>query len=303
MDYEQHLLYKIAYYYYFENLTQQHIADMLSISRIKVIRGLELARKTGIIQFKLRETPDFNADIEKALKEQFHLKDVFVVPNPPSEDRTNANVAQAAALYINDRIKPGDYLNIGYGDTARQVLNSLATMAEEPISCVSLTGGVEYYLPDNRSHAFYANLHLIPAPLLASSTEMAEAIRKEESIHQVFQMAPLSCLSVVGIGGMHETSTIFYSGTLNKNEMTYLRMRGAVGDILSHFFDKDGTLIDSVVEERLISTPLHSLKTLPNVVGVAAGKNKVKAIRATLIGEYLDVLITDTNTAKLLLEE
>jgi lsr operon transcriptional repressor len=303
MNYEENLLFKIAYYYYFEGLTQQSIADLLSISRIRVLRGLEKARDTGIIQFKMRKDPSFNIEFEQKLKERFKLKDVFVAPDAPTKEGANANVAKAAALYINDRLKNGDHINVGYGNTSRHLLNSLATMVETPISCISLTGGVSCYLPDTRSQKFNVNLNLIPAPLLASSAKMAEAIRNEDSVVEIFRMAPLATLTVVGIGGLHEESTIFSTGILGKNDMTYLKMKGAVGDILSHFLDKDGNPVPSSVEERLISISLDKLKEFQNVVGVAAGENKVPAIKSALRGQYINVLITDTTTARLLLED
>lgn len=303
VDYEETIKFKVAYYYYFENMTQQGIADLLSISRIRVLKLLENARQTGIIQFKLRENPSFHIELEKELKETYALNDVFVVPNAPSEERKNANVAKAAALYINDRLKGDDHINVGYGDTSKHLLNNLATMAERPISCISLTGGVSYYLPDTRPHVFNANLHLIPAPLMASSLEMAKAIRQEESVNEIFRMAPLAQMTVIGIGGISEKSTIFTTGTLSKNDMLFLKMQGAVGDILSHFLDADGNLVESGIEDRLISTPLESLKQLKNVIGVASGDAKVQAIRAALKGKFLNVLITDARTAKMILED
>ena len=54
MNYEESLMVKTAWYYYFENMTQQAIADRLSISRMRVIKLLEAARQTGVIQFRLR---------------------------------------------------------------------------------------------------------------------------------------------------------------------------------------------------------------------------------------------------------
>lgn len=302
MDYEQSLLFKIAYYYYFEEMTQQKIADRLSISRIRVLKLLDKARQNGIIQFKLKENPEFHINYEKKLMERFMLTDAFVVPDPTTPATRNTNIAKGAALYINDRIKPEQMINVGYGDTSKHLLNNLATMVEGPINCISLTGGVSYYLPEPRPHVFNANLHLIPAPLLASSVEMAKAMRNEHSIVEIFRMAPLSSMTVIGIGGMHEKSTIFNTGTLTKHDMMYLKMQGAVGDMLSHFIDKDGNPVPSAIEERLISTPLETLKNLKNVIGVAAGETKVEAIRAVLRGGYLNVLITDASTAKQILE-
>ena len=44
MDYEEALMAKAAWYYYFENLTQQQISDRIGISRLRVVRLLEKAR-------------------------------------------------------------------------------------------------------------------------------------------------------------------------------------------------------------------------------------------------------------------
>ncbi len=302
MNYEESLMIKTAWYYYFENMTQQHISDVMGISRLRVIKLLEKARETGIIQFKLRQDGVDRIQLEKELMEKYKLKDVFVVPAMPGRTEVNENIAKAAALYVSDRLNDNSFINIGYGDTPSRVLNNLATMAQQPISCVSLTGGVNYYLPDTRSNVFNAKLYLMPAPLLASSREMADAMRQEAQVQEITRMVRLSSISVVGIGSMHESATIIRSGILSKNDFLYLSMKGAAGDILSHFVDKDGALIESPVEDRLISTSLNTLKELQNVIGVAAGEAKIDAIRAVLRGQYLDVFITDEPTAAILMQ-
>lgn len=301
MDYEESLMIKISWYYYFENMTQQSVADTLGISRMRVIKLLEKARQTGIIQFRLRKDGETRMKLERGLMEEYKLQDAFIVPSSLSKGQVNAGIAEAASMYITERLTENSFINMGYGDTPSRILNNLATMAERPITCVSLTGGVSYYLPDTRSNVFNAKLHLIPTPLLASSKEMADAMRHEASVTEISRMISLAQLTVVGIGAMHESATIFKSGILNRNDFLYLQMQGAVGDLLSHFIDRDGNLIDTPLEGRLISTSLNKLKALQNVIGVAAGDVKVSAIRAALRGGYLDVLITDDNTAAKLL--
>lgn len=300
MDYTDVLMTKVAWYYYLEDMTQQKISELLGIPRIRVIRLLEKARQTGIIQFQVRQDRAARMGVERALINQYGLKDAFVVPNAPDVAGTNESIAKAAAMYLSNRINEHDMINIGYGDTPSRVLNHLATTTEHPISCISLTGGVSYYLPNTQSNVFNAKLHLLPLPLLASSKEMAAAMHKESSVREIFRMIRLSRMSVVGIGAMNEDATILKSGILSKNDFLYLQMQGAVGDILSHFIDKGGQPVGAGVEDRLISTPLDVLKGLENVVGVAAGVHKVAAIRAVLEGQYLDVLVTDEQTAEAL---
>ena len=302
MDYEEMLMIKAAWYYYFEGITQQQAAELMGVTRLRVMKLLEKARHTGIIQFRLCKDGERHMKLEKALIENYQLKDAFVVPAAIDKTMTNAGLAEAASMYISERLTRDSVINMGYGNTPSRILNNLATVAEHTLSCVSLTGGVSYYLPDTRSNVFNAKLHLIPAPILASSKEMAEAMRQEVSVSEISRMIPLSHLSVVGIGAMHESATIFKSGTLNHNDFQYLKMRGAAGDLLSHFIDENGELIETPLEERLISTSLFTLKSLQNVIGVAAGESKVDAIRAALRGQYLDVLITDDHTASCLVE-
>jgi DNA-binding transcriptional regulator LsrR (DeoR family) len=79
-------------------------------------------------------------------------------------------------------------------------------------------------------------------------------------------------------------------------------MNCAVGDILSQFYDKNGNIVECDLHERLVTTKLNVLKTYSNVIGVAVGESKVDAIHAALLGGYLDVLVTDEDTAQLLAE-
>ncbi len=303
MNYEDSLIIKTAWYYYIENMTQQKISEKLGISRMKVIKLLEKARQDGVIQFQISQERSRHLKVEQELIRRWNLKDAFVVPSEPGSPSINDTIAKAAAMYISDRITENTYVNIGYGDTLGRVINHLATITEAPLSAVSLTGGVSYYLPNTFSSKFNAKLFLYPAPLVVSTKELCSAMQNEPSVQEISRMVNLASMTVVGIGGIREDATIIKNGIFTKNDFLYLAMQGAVGDILSHFIDQDGNPIHTDIEDRLLSTSLATLRTLPNVIGVAAGDSKVKAIRASLKGGYLNVLITDEQTALNLMEE
>lgn len=296
-SYEDKLLTKVAWYYYIEGYTQQEIGEYLSIPRLRVNRLLDKARKAGIIQFSVREGDSKRMIVERELITQFGLKDAFVVPSPLNEQDINESVAQAAAMYIHERLEKTGYINMGYGDTSSRILNHLANICEFPVNVVSLTGGVNYYLPNTRSSIFNAKLYLTPAPLLMASEDIVKAMEQEPSVKQIRHMATLAQMSIVGIGGVDSNATLLTNGTLNHSDVLLLSMQGAVGDMLCHFIDKDGNVIQSSLERRLMSTPLEQLKEMNNSIGVAGGSTKSEAILAALKGNYLDVLITDEATA------
>ena len=304
MDFEEELMVKAAWLYFLEKKTQQQIAGMLGVSRMKVIRLLDKAKQTGVIKITMREDNVRRIKMERQTIEAYNLKDAFIIP--ASQDMAiseiNNTVADAAAMYIESHISPDSFLNIRYGDTMGKTLNNLARNAKNPISCISLTGGVSIYLPNTQSSIFNARLFLIPAPLVVSSKEMVGAITAEHSVREIMRMAPLASFTVIGIGAMNDEATILKAGALSKNDFLYLKMHGAVGDILCHFFDKQGNVLASPLEERLVTTPLDILKSLTNVTAVAAGKNKREAIKGALALGYIDILITDEDTAQWLID-
>jgi DNA-binding transcriptional regulator LsrR (DeoR family) len=300
MDFEEELLTRAAWYYFMGKKTQQEISVLLGVSRMRVIRLLEKASATGLVQFKLRENSARRMSIEKRLIERYGLKDAFVIPTAPDMAAGGVNdaIAEAAAMYIANRMRPDAFINIGYGDTTGKTLNNLAKIAEKPISCISLTGGVSIYLPNARSNVFNARLFLIPAPLIVSSKETMYAVMNEPQVKDIFQMIGMASFTIVGIGGMNDEATILKTGVLSLNDFWQLKMQGAVGDILCHYFDKDGNTLATPFEDRLISTPLSRIRALPNVIGVAAGMEKLAAIRGCLSYGYISTLITNEDTGK-----
>ncbi|WP_455136087.1 sugar-binding transcriptional regulator [Thermophilibacter sp.] len=300
-DEEYPLILKAAWYYYMEDYTQQQISQMLGVSRAKVIRLLEEARAEGVIQFIFRAEDSSRMQIERGLIERFGLDDAYVIPTPGTSSDLSDSLARAAAMYVSDHLRADGYLNIGYGDTMSLVLNHLAVGRSGSLNVVSLTGGVSYYLPKISSEIFGMRLYLTPAPLVVSSRDLRDALLEEQSIRDVYRMTEHADMSLVGIGGAEDNATVLRNGILSKTELALLKMQGAVGDILTHFVDAHGQPIDTTIENRIVSTSLEDLRAMRNVVGVAAGPEKVAAIHAVLVAGYLNVLITDGETARSLL--
>ena len=299
--FEEDLMSKIAWYYYIDNLTQQQIADQVGIPRLRVIKLLEKARQYGIIQFKIAEN-NAHVAMENAIAKRFGIKDVFIVPSATGMENRNEALAQAAAIYIANRLSDNAFINMGYGDTTCRVLNHLANNSSTRISVVSLTGGVSYYLPNTFSHVFNARLYLTPAPFVMSTKEMVEAINNEPAVREIAEMVPLSAMTIIGIGGMDENATTVRTGMVTAKDLRYLAMQGAVGDVLCHFLDINGDPVESPIDDRLITTPLETLAKQNNVIGVAGGENKVNAIIGALNANILDILITDQDTAELIIK-
>jgi DNA-binding transcriptional regulator LsrR (DeoR family) len=86
------------------------------------------------------------------------------------------------------------------------------------------------------------------------------------------------------------------------HELRQLSRRGAVGDICLRFFDAAGQPVSTSLNDRVISMELDTLRRVARVVGIAGGRRKTAAIRGALAGRWINVLITDRNTAERLLK-
>lgn len=291
---------KVAWYYYVENLTQQKIAEIMGVSRITVNKMLDEARNKGIIQFNIPLQNLKKIELENKLKEKYNLEDVLIIPTG-EEDNLKSILGKAAAIYIENLLENNSYINIGYGETLNSLIDNLTKTSEKSFSIISLTGGVMPYLPYYSNSNNKLSLNLIPAPLFMDNLVAAEKIQQEKSVQDIFDLSSLASLSVTGIGELSEEATIQKTGIVSSMDLKKMKMKGAVADILMHFIDKDGNLIQSEYENKLISTSLEKLRGMKNIIAVAAGDKKVNAIDASMKTRIFNRLITDENTARQLI--
>jgi len=68
---------------------------------------------------------------------------------------------------------------------------------------------------------------------------------------------------------------------------------GAVGDVLCHFIDEAGELVDHPVNERVVAVSPVDLRSARQLVLVSGGWEKLKAVTAALRLLRPNVLIVD----------
>ena len=97
------------------------------------------------------------------------------------------------------------------------------------------------------------------------------------------------------------TAPLHEDGFIDAEELAELQRLGAVGEIVGRAFDANGAYVQGGVNLRVCSA-----RVVPGperlVVGIAAGPDKVVAVRAVLNGGLLNGLITDERTARALLD-
>ncbi|MBO6258120.1 MAG: hypothetical protein J6M93_02120 [Succinivibrio sp.] len=291
------LMEKICWYYYCEGLTQQHIAKILGLTRIKVIKFLEEGRQKGVVSFHVTRLNKSLSELERRMVKTFKLDEVVIIPTPKGDSDVTDMLAIAAANYVGQRLSRETTINIGYGKTTVRMLNRLAVLAEWTWSAVALTGGVNVYLPNIESDVYKAKLHLYPAPLRLESVQLRDSLMNQREFRSIIELAKKASLTVFSPGGLTPEATFIQQGLFEENDYIYFKRLGAVGDILGHFVDKDGAIVDPDTDNRLITTSFDVLRTLGRTVMVSGGKDKTEVIKAALKLKLCKVFITDEKTA------
>jgi DNA-binding transcriptional regulator LsrR (DeoR family) len=120
-------------------------------------------------------------------------------------------------------------------------------------------------------------------------------------LHDLLERARHVDLALVSVGDVSEDATLFSEGLLPNSQLSSLIKAGAVGDVLCHFLDVEGRVIDHPVSRRVIAVGLDDLRRVPRIVIAAGGQRKVAAIGAALKAMDAKVLITDEAAARGLL--
>jgi DNA-binding transcriptional regulator LsrR (DeoR family) len=145
-----------------------------------------------------------------------------------------------------------------------------------------------------------ANPYFMYAPIIVESKQLRDSMLGESFFSQVYNIMKNCTVAVVGIGNVFNRANSAQRFFMSGDEYALLTNRGAVGEICTHFYDIDGKIIKSDINDRVFAIDCDSLKKIPLRIGVAGGEEKIAAIIGAVRGKLINVLITNGKTAKAL---
>lgn len=313
---ELRLIVRVARMYYQWEVKQSEIARQLGLSQPTVSRLLAEARTRGIIRTSVTVPHGIHIELEEELVRHYRLRDAIVVDCTSDDDerRIERDLGAAAAYVIETSLRPNEVIGISsWSSTLMALVDAMHTTPRKgDMRVVQILGGVGD--PSAEVHASrltnrFADLIggqavFLPAPGIVGSLAMREVIMDDRYVRAAVATFAQVTTALVGIGAVEPSKLLAASGNVfAQAEIDLLRERGAVGDILLHFFNKEGKAVLSPLNDRVISMPLDQLARVDRSVGVAGGARKRQAILGALRGRWINVLITDHYTAQWLLDQ
>jgi DNA-binding transcriptional regulator LsrR (DeoR family) len=310
IDPELSLASRAAWLSYVGGYRQEDIAARLGISRVKVNRLIALAHREGFIRVFVEGNAVECVALEDQIADRFGLSLCQVVPSIGDDDLPIDALASGGARFLLKALERPDLelVGIGHGRTLAATVDRLPRLPRTQVRFVSLLGCLTRNAAANPFDVIHrlaekagAEAYFMPVPFFANSVADKQVLMAQKSLMDVFALAQQAELYVVGVGEISARAHMLETGMITPGEFAELSRAGAIGEILGHFVGADGQPVDAALNQRALGLKIEDLKG-KEVVAIAGGHGKARAIRAVLSSRVVTGLITDEATARRIVE-
>ena len=302
---------RVAYYYYKEGLTQEDIAKRMKMSRQRVNRIISSCIDLGIVTINIEGLDNSNLELETKLEDKYGLKEVRII-NETADEQKIQELGIEGVKYLRSILKDNDIIGFSRGRNTSALVDFLPEDVEYPhnITVTQLMGSAietnENTAVDETVYHFAAKLHAkasrLYAPIILSNEELRDSFIQEPYFEKSYEVIKKCDIAVVGIGTASSQwkHMISLYDIADKEQTEWAK--DVAGEVCTHFYNSEGAAIEPPFRNRIISILLDDYMKIPVRIGVAGGKDKTEAIAAAIKGDYINVLITDLQTARQLME-
>ena len=302
---------RVAYYYYKEGLTQEDIAKRMKMSRQRVNRIISSCIDLGIVTINIEGLDNSNLELETKLEDKYGLKEVRII-NETADEQKIQELGIEGGKYLRSILKDNDIIGFSRGRNTSALVDFLPEDVEYPhnITVTQLMGSAietnENTAVDETVYHFAAKLHAkasrLYAPIILSNEELRDSFIQEPYFEKSYEVIKKCDIAVVGIGTASSRwkHMISLYDIADKEQTEWAK--DVAGEVCTHFYNSEGAAIEPPFRNRIISILLDDYMKIPVRIGVAGGKDKTEAIAAAIKGDYINVLITDLQTARQLME-
>ncbi|MCP8896497.1 transcriptional regulator [Shinella daejeonensis] len=293
--------------YYLRDQSRSAIAEALGISRFKVARLLIDAREQGIVQIHLTRPDGLDPDRARRLCETWRLRHAIVLPEMPEDALQNA-LAHAAASYLTEHLTPDDVLGLASGRTTGRIARALGSLpACTIVQIIGVTSATTLW--DNPTEAIRRMAQLsggpcypVFAPFGLGSADAVAILRREPAIAAAWAQFSFLTRAIVTTAPWATGVSMIHDSVTPADQVEAAALSPAA-EILGNLIDSNGRPVAADLTERLLTISLDELSRIPDVILVSGGTSRQQAIHAALMTGIVDTLITDSGTARFLLQK
>ncbi len=295
--------------YFLDGASKSEIAAELGISRFKVARLLDEARRDGIVRIEIGAVPEIDVVLSRELAAPTASAARWSSARsrvPTSSGARSWGGPRRCCWPRPSRRRRGRDL---VGTDAP--LDGRPPARLPPCSVVQMVGSVPTLELDVNSMELVRRVaecargpvYPLHVPLIVDSPATAVALRRDPHVQQTMSMFDRLTRAVVGIGAWTPGGSTVRAA-LSAEDARAADAAGAVADVCAIVLDAEGREIRTAgLPDRCIAVTADQLRAVPDVLAIAGGAAKAPAIRAALRSGLVHRLVTDEEAARLLLAD
>ncbi len=316
-NYDVMTILRIAKYYYIDEMSQQEIAAKENIHRTQISRLLKLAREEGFVKIEI-SAPDSQSafDCSRALEDQLKLKHVYVTPELPVKtvDAQSADDALTffAARYLEEWLPKYRRIGVGTGKSLYKTAVNLGDIpTDDPVDIFSVCGHAgsdnanlqTNIICDRIATAMNGNAHYHNYGIVQNMNHLSDMDKARlEAMQEDYKTLDAVLVSVGGQFALdYPYFNEFYNQVKDFNIQKVFSMPHA--NILGNVYYEDGRKLSIPAPFLLTSMKADDLQKNKHVLCIGRGHHKVRPIIFAAKYGYINELVTDEYTGRLILDE
>ena len=317
----------LAVRHYELNQSIDDLAADLGVDQSTISRRLIRAKKEGLVHTLVVPPLGYEhlTELAQDTRYEFELEDVVLVrgradfldmktEDNPAKETLVLSIAQAAARYLEQHLTNQDTLLVPWGRMSYYISRQLRPPRHLPgltvVPMIGLFGLEDHPFESNILASHIATLFgghsiLLPGPAVVDkkSSKVIQALPLVRRVKELYQRATVAIVPLAQPDP--QDSTLVRMGLLSADDVKDSISRGAVGEVISWWFDHNGMLVEDQVNDA-IGLGLDGLRNMVKnrakvVAVVGASRERIHPLQVAISHGIVNTLITDHITAKELL--
>jgi len=314
-----------VFLHYKKGLDQAEVGARLNLNQSQVSKLLKRAKEEGVFEIDIRINYPYYKELEEKIKGIFNLREVVIVESQESTIGSDTHLSRAigieAARYFEKQAKRGNKVGISGGLTMFEFVNGLSHPPNyiklyPLVSWAAQDLRIKHIQPSTLVSLWWTKFNNIEAYKLDLPCLFPEDILKpiKDSAENLFEEVKDINFIVTSVGRIDKGSTFAEWVDDVRFDITKLMDEGAIGDFIGHPIDRDGENVEgeSIKAFNRLVVSLIDIEATKKIVSkndpaqfvilAAGGYRKLDSISACLRGTLCNVLVTDHEVAKDLLD-
>lgn len=306
-DKRRKTIYKVLRMYYVDNLTQNEIANRLSISRIKVARYIYYARAHKLVETKLNFPINENDELETEFENKYGLKECRIVPSFENIEDTYKYIAIELADILGRILNDDEYVGISWGTTLEGVSRYLKLNKKINVNVIPVTGAIGIQGQDNSTNFVIKNFadkiggryYPIHIPNIVDSKKAKKILEADSQTRNIIELNKKLSTVILAVSAASLDTSFSRLGAFSQKDIDYLDSLGVVGILNFEFLNAAGELVENMINDRIVRVlPFESIRKIKNSILISWGPKKVEILKACIKNKNINILLTDEETAR-----